>query len=349
MSVPACWEEPMRLEEVELGRPAASLLRRTDGEALLYRDRVNELHGEPEAGKGYIIGAAVGELILKGTAVLYLDFDQDPVGVLERIKAAGVPPERLREHLYLHCISEPLPLRRVDGVRAWTEAAAGCLDRLAATPGLAMTVLDGVNAAMSMLGLEPNSAADCADFMRLLVFPFRSAAGVLLADHTVKDPERRGRFALGSIQKSAALDGASFSVRVLEQPAPGKVGRLRLVVAKDRPGAVRAISRRVAGEDVAADVEINGTVDPPNVRIDPPGDASAFAPTYLMERVSRLLEASDEALSLRAIRDGVQGKGAYVDQAVRALVERGHLVREHGPRGAVLHRLARPFREAGSD
>ncbi len=95
--------------ELQPPRPAPELLRRSDGSALLYAGHVNEVHGVPEAGKGFIVAVAVAE-VLAADRALYLDFDQDPEGVVERALAAGAEPEHL-ERLDLHPITEPLPIR----------------------------------------------------------------------------------------------------------------------------------------------------------------------------------------------------------------------------------------------
>src|SRR6187401_2380875 len=71
--------------ETQPPRPTPELLRRSDGSALLYVGHVNEFHGVPEAGKGFIVAVAVAEVLSAGERVLYLDFDQDPEGVVERV------------------------------------------------------------------------------------------------------------------------------------------------------------------------------------------------------------------------------------------------------------------------
>jgi hypothetical protein len=147
----------------------------------------------------------------------------------------------------------------------------------------------------------------------------------------------------GSIHKSAALDGVSFEARATTFPAPGKVGKLLLVVSKDRHGAIREVPRR-GKEDVAAEVTIDGTTTPPAVRVEPAADLGQFRPTNLMERVSRYLETVTEPASQRTIETAVTGKVAWLRVALQRLVEEEFVGSEPAPKGSV-YRSIRPFRE----
>jgi hypothetical protein len=349
MSVPESWAKPLDLADYLSGkipRPSPSLLTRSDGERLLYAGKVNELHGEPEAGKGFIAGQAAGEAVFAGRIVVYLDFDADPASVARRVLVAGPNIEQIQQRVAYFPISEPLPLVKVEGVRAWPAESADALEAMIGPEEPGLVIIDGVNVAMSLFGLEPKSTPDVADFMRLLVFPFRSPeTPVLLVDHVVKDSEHRGRWAFGAIHKAAALDGVSFELRVKTFPAPGKVGRLALVVSKDRHGAVRQISMR-GKEDVAAEVTIDGTGPEPCVRIDPATDPSEFKPTWYMEKVSEYLETCSEPVTQREIERLVGGKADYVRQAIAELVAGGYVKRAEGKgRKGSVHESLRSFRE----
>ncbi|WP_098956474.1 hypothetical protein [Pseudonocardia sp. N23] len=74
----------------------------------------------------------------------------------------------------------------------------------ASSPSL--VVLDGVNEAMALHGQAIREEDGAAAFRAALVKPFtRAGAAVVSLDHVVKDPEKRGGYALGSIYKGNGL------------------------------------------------------------------------------------------------------------------------------------------------
>jgi hypothetical protein len=136
--------------KVELPQPA--LLTRSDGCALLYAGLVNELHGEPEAGKGWIAGQAAGEAVHLGRSVLYLDFDADPASAAVRLGAAAILPEQVDRLVRYRPVTDPLPIIKQDGVRLWDQVAGDVLDELMGDEPPGLVVMDGVNAGMSLFG-----------------------------------------------------------------------------------------------------------------------------------------------------------------------------------------------------
>src|SRR3954470_942064 len=69
--------------------PPPTLLRRDDGQALLYAARVHALFGEPEACKGWISLHASAECLRDGGTVLYVDFEDGPLSIVGRLLAIG--------------------------------------------------------------------------------------------------------------------------------------------------------------------------------------------------------------------------------------------------------------------
>jgi len=332
--------------ETQPPRPTPELLARSDGMALLYRGHVNEIHGVPEAGKGFIVAVAVAEELDAGRRVLYLDFDQDPEGVVERVLAAGAAPDSL-DLLDLHPIDEPLPITIQGNIRYLTDDAEDVLVSL--TDSASLVVLDGVNAGLSMHGMSAKDERDYADFTRLFAFRFkREGATVILIDHVTKSAEGRGVFAFGTIHKSAVLDGASYAVQVIDQPSPGRVGRLSLEVAKDRRGGVRATAVRTANKDIAAEIVIDDTGERTVIRVEPPASSSQWRPTFYMQKVSIALEGCSEPVTQNRIEEEVPGKARYVREALIALVEDGYVRRTDGPNRSRLHESIKPYREPES-
>jgi hypothetical protein len=203
-----------------------------------------------------------------------------------------------------------------------------------------------VNAALAMHGMSVNAAEDCADLNRLLLFPLRrTGASVLLIDHVTKASEDRGRWATGSQHKLAVLDGAVYAVKALTPPAPGRVGRLRMTLVKDRHGGVQRNTVSAGRDEFAAEVVIDSTGEAPSMTIEPPSEPVEWKPTVIMEMVSRCLEGRDEPLSQRAIVDRVPGKTDYVRMATDQLVAEGYVARSVEGR-AHMHASIRPYREA---
>jgi hypothetical protein len=121
-------------------------------------------------------------------------------------------------------------------------------------------------------------------------------------------------------------------------------GELKLTVDKDTPGKVRA---RSAGAKSAGIAHIDSIAEGKVImRVVPISiiEGETFKPTHLMEKVSRYLETIPEGCSGANIEAGVGGKRDYVREAVTALVDAGHVLRE--TRGnAVWHTLVNPYRE----
>ena len=197
-----CWREPVDLKALLSGdgppQPIPEMLRRSDGEHLLYRGKINEIHGEPESGKGFVAGALAAEDLVAGSTVAHLDFDVDPNGVVVRAIAGGATAEQCVEGLYVFSITEPLPLKRNGELE---DEGVTTLREIAEIPGLSLVVLDGVNRAIEMHGRSPNEDRDVSWFYRVIVNPLRGSDRTTFSiDHVVKDRERRGTWASGSQQ-----------------------------------------------------------------------------------------------------------------------------------------------------
>jgi hypothetical protein len=170
----------------------------------------------------------------------------------------------------------------------------------------------------------------------------RLGPAVLILDHVGRDKEARGRFAIGAQAKLAGLDGAAYSMSVIDPFGRNKTGRARLQLRKDRIGYV---SEHAIGDkrDIA---EIVATSDGERVTIElnPPQDPAAWLPTYLMEKVSEVLEAMP-GLSVRQIEQHVDGRADWIRKANFGLVSKGYVRTEAGSRNSTLHYSVNPYRE----
>jgi hypothetical protein len=168
-------------------------------------------------------------------------------------------------------------------------------------------------------------------------------------DHVAKDRDHRGDWAVGAGHKKAIVDGAMLAFEIVHPFGRGRSGLVKILVFKDRPGALRgqAVGKEIARLQLTANAEgdeISYSLQPPA------GDqvgADGFRPTVLMERISRFLEGMEQPLSAYAIRNAVPGKLEGKLIALRVLAAEGYLQCQPGQRGGLLYRSQKPFREAG--
>jgi AAA domain len=317
------------IESGEVVGPVPTLLRRTDGQALLYRGEVQSISGEPETGKGWFALAAVAEALRDGGTALYVDFEDAPVAVVERLLALGVAADALIERL--------IYVRPVDPPQNGDTAAL--LDGDHHT----LVILDGMTEAYGLLGLKINDNDDAAKFLNTIARPLAdTGAAVLEIDHVTRDPQARGRFSLGAGHKLAGV-AAAYIAETLVQPNRRRSGRFKLRLVKDRHGHVgnRGPIGLVHIEPSDGGRRVVVRVEPPDGK----GVSGEFRPTALMERVSRVLEeAPPEGVSRTQLRTLVKGNSDHVDKAAMKLVEEGYAKIALGARSAVIHRHVKPFR-----
>jgi hypothetical protein len=331
---PSSWQ-PVPLT-TDIRRPEPTHLRRNDGQALLYAGRTHLAFGETEVGKTFLGDAAAAEAVNRGDRVLFVDFEDDETTTAGRLLAIGITPAQLDLVTFIRP-EEPLLSRDGRTTRAQRDFHDVIHDVT-----FSLGLIDGTTESMAAENLNPNDGVDVAKWHWAITRPLAATgAAVLVLDHVVKDPDNRGRYATGSPHKLNILTGAAYSLDAIDPIAPGRVGRTRLTVAKDRPGSVKRHMddmRRIAEFVVASGPEgwIGVELVPPQPRA--PG---GFEPTELMRKVSDHL-ALYPGTTARALRD--LGRGSYVDQAVKALIAQGYVkVDAQGPGKPHLHHLVRPY------
>jgi hypothetical protein len=313
-----------------------TVFERVDGVRLLYARRLNLFMGETESMKTWLAQVAVAQELQADHHVIYVDYEDGPETIVERLRALGVSAEEIERNLtYLN------PGGRFDEL-----AQAVVTEALQRRGVPSLCVVDGVTEAMSDIGLDPLKGTDVAGFYagspRWLA---NTGAAVVLIDHVTKDREGRGRWAIGSERKLSGLDGAAYGFETLEPFGRGKTGRVKITVAKDRCGHVRRheTSRRVI---VMAELKswpddgVTVSLDVPDA---PTADGS-FRPTHLMEQMSKAIVATP-GLTSRALRAAVSGKSEYKDLALELLIIEGYVEVEDGPNRAKLHRSTMAFRD----
>lgn len=315
--------------------PPPAFLERLDGARLFYAGKVNALLGESESGKTWVALLAVVQAITAGVRVVYLDFEDTPAGIVSRLRALGAPDDLILAKLSYIGPDEVLHATAASDLREHLDLVQ---------PGL--IILDGWNAAMTLLGLDLNSNTDATRFSQMLLKPLTaSGAAVVAIDHVPKNKDARGKGGIGAQAKRAMLTGCAITVDVAEPFGRGMTGRLRLYVDKDRAGHVRAVAAeaKFAGtailESDAATGKVKVSIRPPDMstRIERENDQRAS----LKEAICLFLKGNPQA-PLNAIKRGVEGNNPDIVAAVEELVASEHVVRQK--RGqAYLHTVVRTY------
>ena len=314
-------------------------LRRDDGHALGYTGRVNGIIGESESGKTWIALLAVRQALQHGQRVLYLDFEDSASGVIGRLLLMGCTARNLATLTY------------VAPDESLHDDARNDLFEIIDNGAPDLVVVDGFNAAMTLLGLEVNSNSDATAFSQQLLKPLASTgAAVLYVDHVPKSKEARGKGGIGAQAKRAMTTGCAILAEVIEQPGKGRVGRLRLTVDKDRPGLVREVSSDgkhagIVTIDGTDPNKVTVTIEAPDLR--PPDERGAFRPTGRMQEVSELLERMPDGASKAQIEANVPGRRDITRTAIDALVSGGYATIGPGARNAIVVKSVTPYRQEG--
>jgi hypothetical protein len=276
---PSSWRPVDLATGLTAGPPEAPrLLCRADGLCLVYAGRQHWFMGGPESGKSFAAQYCAATVLLGGSNVLYVDFEGDERDVGDRLMAQGVPIGLLADPDRFAYVRPEEPLTDRGGHATCAQLDLAWL----LEHDWHLVVLDGVTESMVLEGFEIESNSDAARWMRLLPRRIVHATGaaVICIDHVTKNPETRGRYAIGGQHKMAGLDGAAYMF-TLERPW-GRVtsgsspveGRVRLHLAKDRVGYVRGqtgADHQVAVIEVAAWPDGGVTI-----RLLPPGSGDDF-------------------------------------------------------------------------
>lgn len=336
--------------------PTPTVFQREDGQGLFYRGAVNDLHGEPGCGKSMIAQIATAQELKNNRDVIYIDYEDSARNVVKRLLLLGVTGEQIISHLhYVRPSAKPSSPTSLDG---WRET----LD-YADTATLA--IIDGVTSCLAYAGLDSNSGDDIAAWYNTMP-RLISACGpaVVLIDHVVKSKDNRGRYAGGSMQKLALIDGISYSVDMTKPVGKGVRGTIVIKSGKDR---ISEIEEHCAvnwsnGSHLreAARIEINSTnpklmhvtIARPNMM--PSEDRQTkrddFRPTGLMEKISQLVENAIEEPSQSELFDALKSDGsgaktAIMSKAIRLLLEEGYVTNRASRHNRACYRSARPYRQ----
>lgn len=321
------------------GPPPPTMLARDDGICLLYPGKVHAFNAESESGKSWLALAAVAQELHAGRHALYIDFEDDDIGIVGRLQALGVGRDRIIGQLHY--------LRPDDPIDAVSTAA---LERLLLDHQPAIAIVDGVTEVMAQNGWSITDNDDAARF--LLALPRRIARhgpAVVLIDHVTKDKEGRGRYGIGAAHKLAGLDGAAYHLEVSQPFGIGRNGASRITVTKDRPGHVRgaAIEGRFIGEMRLTSLPGGAVHLTVSSHADAAHSRPQVRPTNLMEQVSKSVQELNEAgiePNKSAVAGEIQAAKANVLLAIDWLIEEHYLSTTPGPKRAQMLRSLKPYR-----
>lgn len=320
-------------------------LARSDGVRMVYPGKEHAVIGEMESGKGWFaVGSAAAEMLAE-RHVIYIHFEEaDPTDTVERLRSVGCTDHEILT--YFHFVGPSRPIKPKQRKRL-------------ARMGASLVVLDGVNEGMSLHKAAIREEDGAAEFRRIMVKPFtRNGAAVINLDHVVKDRESRDRYALGSIHKGNALDGALIVLETMEAFGRGCRGASAVYVTKDRPGFLRRHGRPVPnlpGKTFMGVLVVDDTRDRHttlDLRFWAPADPEAVSDE---DEDLRTADEQDDARALAAIRAladkdipasqvkveaAAGGKATRVRAALARLVVTGVAVEVSGPRNARLYLAA---------
>jgi hypothetical protein len=311
-------------------------LERTDGVPLLYPGKVHAFNAESETGKSMLAIWACAERLHAGEHVGYIDFEDSPRGVVDRLLGFGIDPGLALERFHYIRPDDPID----------AGAKLRIKEMLRVFP-VTLVVIDGVAEALALSGWDENAASDIAKFYNTLPRAIsREGVTVILIDHLPKDRERQGNDARGSGAKRAGIDGASFKLETVSPFVRGGSGVAKVLITKDRPGWVRpsAAGKAIAEMFLTSDDNTGALtceLRPPKPSTD---DSGNFRPTGYMERVSKALEASSVAVSRAYIERETGGNRNHIRAAIDRLHVEGYLAIERQGQ-ALLHSLMKPYRE----
>jgi hypothetical protein len=319
----------------EIDQLVPEFLARVDGHRLFYKGKINAVLGESESGKTWVALLGVKQALDVAERVIYLDFEDSGKGILARLRSMGIEDAKFKDFIYANPDQNLTLEERMDLVDALSEFQPDWI------------IVDGVNAAMTLLNLELTSNRDATFFSQQLLRPLaQSGAGVITIDHVPKSKDNRGNYAIGAQAKRADINGSAIAVSVSKPFGKGMTGELNLKVTKDRPGSLREHSKdaKFAGKVILksdASGKVMMSIQNPQM-----GEEGQIKPTHLMEAVSRLLEGASMPLSKSAVIKETTGKTESVMIAIKCLIEENFIEIENGSRNSLNLKLLKPYRES---
>ncbi|WP_323502539.1 AAA family ATPase [Cryobacterium sp. RTS3] len=268
----------------DLEPPCPTICTRTDGIGIFYAGQVNNLFGEPEAGKTFVADCAAVEVLNKGNSVLMIDLDHNgPQSTIKRLLDLGAREAHLRDpqrYRYTEPDDDQQLLAIVNDAKVWKPT---------------LTVVDSMGELLPLFGASSNSPDDFTRVHTIVLKPLaKSGSAVIVIDHLAKNADSKVYGSSGTAAKKRAIGGSSLRVTAVEAFTPGSGGKAHLTINKDRHGGLRANSPAGDKEPLAATFHL----------IDNDGDLSwALYPARDGERadINPVKVTDDDLQALRAL------------------------------------------------
>lgn len=284
--------EPYLAGEVVMTEP--SILTRTDGKSLFYPGRVNSLFGKSESAKTWIALWAGAQEMWKGERVMFIDFEDEPLTALNRLKLMGVGDDDLRHQFRYVRPEEPIAemQRYAFGDRPTEKGkkSSSMFKSLLEEFDPTLVITDGMTMMYGLHGHNTNDATGTDVVTSWLKGLTRGGrTGVIVIDHTGKGGGP-GASPIGAHHKVAMVQGTAIRADAVVRPLPGVKGEINLVVFKDRHGTVRGNSSKPgSSEQLAGKFVLDSTrPDMSVVTVLPPDpNEMVLAPTDAQEKKLR--------------------------------------------------------------
>jgi hypothetical protein len=303
---------------------------RNDGAHILYAGKINGIYGDPETAKTWFALHLAQQVLSAGGTVALIDIDHNGENdTVDRLRKLGVSNQLIGDAAHFRYYIPETP----------AELLATRDDIIEQHPTLC--ILDSIGELIPMLGLDSNSNDDISRGYRAMLTPLaQEHTAVLTIDHLAKAGKSDHGYAIGGIAKKRIINGAYYHAEALTIPAPGIVGKVRIMVTKDRPGGIREHAPQGSLgnfiiDSSATDGHINTLIA--NTI------GSPLRPTNTMERISRLLAGTD-GMHKTTINKQIAVKQATMDQAIIVLVQEGY-VRTSQVSGKTIYHHERDYRQ----
>ncbi len=275
-------------------------------DGLLYEGRIHSIASGPGTGKTLLAEWMAIQIMKQGLSILYIDAENGPKLIAERLQELGADLGRLDELFHYFPAEVALDRESLARLMATVEQADP-----------ALVVFDSFADLLSIAGLEENSNDDCTRWMRTVAQPIKDAgSAVLVLDHVPKG----GKGPRGGGSKRAKVD-VQWNLEVTQPFDRERTGEIELKHDKDREAWLPRIVRFSVGGGVFA--RSAGTIEEPG-----PDSEKPLNPTA-QKALDLLRSRGGEGADWKDLQAAV-GNPASTHRAVKELDRRKYCRKENG-------------------